>query len=98
MRKEKDFELCCFIAKEKFTRNFTNHFHILGKKTKRAWVSSVPSFEKHTLDFRRQTSNFQSFEKKEGVDFWGFFFSNNLLSKGWGPRGISYYLNSFDIK
>jgi hypothetical protein len=57
-------------------------FTFLGKKkTKRAGVSSVPSFEKHTLDFRSQTSNFQSFEKKEGVDFFfkNFFFEQFAL-------------------
>jgi hypothetical protein len=31
-RKEKDFELCPFIAKETFTWNFTNHFHIFGEE------------------------------------------------------------------
>jgi hypothetical protein len=43
--------------------------HFEKKKPKGRGISSVPSFEKHTLDFRSQTSNFQSFEKKEGVDF-----------------------------
>lgn len=63
-------------------------FTFWEKKTKRAWVSSVPSFEKHTLDFRSQTSNFQSFEKKEGVDFWGFFFFRTICSLRGGDQRV----------
>jgi hypothetical protein len=50
-------------------------------------VSSVPSFEKLTLDFRSQTSNFQSFEKKKGLDFCVFFSSNSLSLRG-GEQGV----------